>query len=349
MQPFVNSIIQENRLAGIVDVGESTLRKRARDDLYALARTSTVYGQVNETMEIQGLKGNMKFTYLNMFAFFSHAAASSKMFFLFMKSLIARYGVLHCSLYTDGVTPRNKLRPDKAGSFEVVRFTLLEFPHWMRTRTGLRWLSVGYAMHKKMKDAGITVWRLLAMFLKTLFRENDFNMQTTGMILRHEGEEPVFMKMEFACTPQDERALKACYCLTGASGSSPCGECDNCMGRCRYFEDDSGFAHVWSPEYQKFKKRTHEQFFAMADDIVAHTDGDRKRREQTYGMTYEEGGLIFDLSLRPYIRMPWAIYWDHMHCFTASGGMGQYEVNQFARRIRNTLNMPLSDLDDFAT
>ena len=51
------------------------------------------------------------------------------------------------ALYTDGDISRNQERPDKAGAFEAVGIRICEFPHWLRTRKGLRWIPICYQTH----------------------------------------------------------------------------------------------------------------------------------------------------------------------------------------------------------
>ena len=349
--PFVQSIVRAHAEEG-KGISESTVRKRAREQLYKLPKTHTSYGHVLQVAMVQGTTGIMNFEHMNVFAFFSLAASSSKRFFEFMVAMSKRCGVLRFALYSDGVVPRNKLRPDNAGSFEAFRMQLLDIPQWMRSRSAFRWITLGYTLHTDMEDCGVTVSTMFRAVLRVLFRPgNDFDLFATGIILRH-GTESHQVRMRFRCLPQDERAHKYALNVKGNSGCKPCAECDNCMGRCPFFEDASGFIHILSTEYHKCKRRTRADFFAMADDIAEKarhgTVGQRKLAEKAYGLTWDPLGLMWDLYLRPHLDMPNCIYWDWCHVWCASSGIGQLHVNLFVLRITETLNMELSSLDEFA-
>ena len=95
-----------------------------------------------------------------------HAARHPLEFFDYTSGLIRHFGILTIALYTDGVVPRNKCRPDKAGSFEAVRMTLCQFPHWLRTRKGLRWIPLCYPTHDEMERAGVSVSNIVIALLK---------------------------------------------------------------------------------------------------------------------------------------------------------------------------------------
>lgn len=239
--PFAQRM--ETMYASVGGLKVSALRKRAHDQLYKLPKIETAHAILLDTVGVAGTKGEMKSSMLNVFSFVSLAALRGRPFFLCMKTHIERHGALAIALYTDGVVPRNKTRPDKAGSFETIRFTLTEFPHWLRCRVGLRWIPLMYQTHDAMDATGVTVSMVTARISEYVFlAERRWDM-ATGILFRHENEDPVSFKLRFGCMRKDERAEKACFSLKGAAGKSPCGVCNNCMGRIDYVEDAGGFVH----------------------------------------------------------------------------------------------------------
>ena len=72
------------------------------------------------------------------------------MFFDFMSGLILRRGT-------------------KVGSFEAIRITLCEFPHWLRTRKGLRLIPLCYPKHDEMEEPKVTVSNITSALLKVWF------------------------------------------------------------------------------------------------------------------------------------------------------------------------------------
>ena len=119
------------------------------------------------------------------------------------------------------------------------------------------------------------------------------------------------------------------------------------MGRLPLFDDDSGFAHIHSPVYEKFTQHTSETFFMLVDDLENDDGPQLAEKEQVYGLNYEPSELMFCPEVRPRLHWPFVIYYDHMHCLTASGGIAQYIVNQLVLRISSILEMELSDWDEF--
>ena len=159
------------------------------------------YGDLIVDLPVEGSAGTLHVKPHNTLAFFYHAARCSLMFFDFMSGLILRRGT-------------------KAGSFEAIRITLCEFPHWLRTRKGLRWIPLCYPKHDETEAPKVTVSNIVTAD------------PTVGSIvmLSHQGHAPVVLQMRFEPMPQDADAFKHVFSLTGSSGQSPCPWCSNCPG-----------------------------------------------------------------------------------------------------------------------
>ena len=115
-----------------------------------------------------------------------------------MHGLVQRHSTLTIALYTDGVVPRNQIRPDKAGSFEAVRITVCEFPHWLRTRKGLRWIPICYPKHDDMDDHKLTISNIATELLKSWFPSGASKSFENGIFLKHaDRREAVHLKMRY--------------------------------------------------------------------------------------------------------------------------------------------------------
>ena len=57
----------------------------------------------------------------------------------------------------------------------------------------------------------------------------------------------------------------------------------------------------------------------------------------------EDGSLPYSLRA-PMYRLPETVQWDAMQCIWASGGIGQYEVNQFVREVTHQ-GLPLAQVE----
>ena len=325
------------------------MRKRANEELYTIPNTVTPYGGIVEETTM----GTFVWMHINIFAWFWFLAAESKLFFDLMKSVVdrAQGGCIRLSLYTDEVVPRNKLRPDKGGSYQAVYFQVLDFPEWIRHRLPLKWFTFGYASVSGMIDAGVGVGQLMRIVLRSWFARAPWNLQRTGVRLKH-GNDVVHWFARYACSPQDERAQKYGFDLKGSSGRNPCATCNNCMGRVPFFEDDSGFVHVWSPCFEKCVPRTPAMAIELLDQVEhAAKHGSKKELadlELISRYCYDKNGLLFDKELRQYIDFPYVVDWDWMHNWCSSGGIGQFHFNGFVQVIAATLNMQLKDFDSFA-
>ena len=75
------------------------------------------------------------------------------------------------------------------------------------------------------------------------------------------------------------------------------------MGRVPFFDDESGFAHVLSTRYDKFRPRTEasvNELLGLLADTAAHgSSKDLHDLEQASGIAFEQDGLLFDAALRP--------------------------------------------------
>ena len=329
------------------------LRKRAADELYELPDTSTPYGTVTQKTTIVGSKGSFEWYHINMFAFFYLLAVESAGFFELVKLCVSRAngGCLGLSVYSDEVVPRNKLRPDMGGKYQAVYFQVLDFPAFIRSRLPLRWFTFGYASARALDEAGAGPEHLFKAVLHSFFGQV-WNLQTTGVRLRH-GIETVHMYCRYVCSPQDERAHKFCFGLKGSSGRNPCCSCENVMGRVPFFEDDSGFCHVLSPQYEKLRPRTSESAREVLDHLAWASTHKSKAEldelEMATGIAFDSTGLLYDAEIKQHIRFPECVYWDWMHNWCASGGVGQFHLNQLILVVLNALGMDISELDDFAS
>ena len=174
--------------------------------------------------------------------------------------------------------------------------TLCQFPHWLRTRKGLRWIPLCYHTHDEMETAEVSVFNIVIALLKFWFpAEIGTHSWENGVLLTHEGREHVVLRMRMGPMPQDADAFKHVFSLKGSSGQSPCPWCKNCMHRLPFFEDASGFAHIKSPQHHKFQRHTNDSFFAMVDELkLVHGDAAvLKAKEIIYGLNYEPDEILW--------------------------------------------------------
>ena len=109
------------------------------------------------------------------------------------------------------------------------------------------------------------------------------------------------------------------------------------MIRVPYFEDESGLAHIFSPEHHNFTRQTSDSFCMMADDLERFSspalNDVLETREMAYGLNYEPTEFLWCRQVRQHLHFPYVVYWDHMHCLPANGGIAQHIASQFILRI----------------
>ena len=353
VRPIVTRMLAEAGRLGENLGSESAVRKRVHDELYELPLTYTPYGRLMEQKTLQCESGGtLALEYMNMFALLYLGGGVSD-FFTLLKETMTIHGVLRLLFYTDEVVPRNDKRADSGGEFQGIYFSFMDFPQWMHSRQALRWCVFAYVMVADIEEVDTTISNVFREIMHICFSVDSWNLLQTGVRVIHRGE-VLHVKCSFEGILQDERGHKYVYNLKGASGTHPCGSCDNCRGRTPWFNDPlSGFAHVLNPDYTQFVRRLRDQVVAYCDEIeeaVANgTVALRETLEKATVLKYEKQGLMWDRHVRQYINFPKCIYWDWQHCWCSSGGVGQYHCNQLLRRICNAIpGFSLDDLDAFA-
>ena len=192
---------------------------------------------------------------------------------------------------------------------------------------------------------------MVAAIIRDLFLHVDRNFAYTGILLRH-GSETFTLRMKYAFSPQDTDAHIQNWSLKGPSGLNPCPHCNNCIGRRKPFEDDSGYCHVASPCYQKIDHRTQEQ----ARNIVtilrqAHAAGDSgalEKYEKSSGIKYVAHGVLFADDVAEVLGFPDCVYFDLTHSLYSSGGIAQYAIKQAILTITRSSQITVDDLDKFS-
>ena len=330
-----------------------TGHKRAYAEVHSSGDIDTLYGKLVKPLMVVGPDGaSMSIEYISPIPLIVHACATSLGFFRLMQMCVhqAPGNVLRFVFYHDAVTPGNNLRPDAGRTFVSFMWSFLELPQWMKNRNRLRWFVFTYVGKSKMKSANIEITNIVKAIMLDMFRDPECNFETTGVLLRH-GAETLTARMKFQTCPQDWLAQVEMFGMKGQAGLNPCPLCDNCMGRRALFEDDSGFSHVLSPVYSKFRLRDSarmRQVITCIEEAVADGDPDQiDRVEKATGIVYDPAGLLFDKDLDGIFDWPDAVFADTAHCLLASGGVGQYHINQFVLSIIGKTSFTLEDLDRF--
>jgi hypothetical protein len=255
-------------------------------------------------------------------------------------------------MYNDGVTPGNMIRPDKGRHFEALYWTLLEYPSWFRTRIGAAgWVGFSYVLAVDMKKAGVTLASLNRQALNVFWGRDAFNFDRTGMRIMVDSAMFHF-RLVFACFLADDLGHAGIVSGKGASGTKPCIVCSNCVGRVLPEDVVDGLVHVTSADMSLFERHTPDSYAIMAETLrTMSVDATNPKvfaqTQQIFGLKFDPEALPWDTHLRMVAELPNCIYWDWQHNGVGSGGIGQYELNQFLRAIKRA-GISLADVDAFS-
>lgn len=351
------------RAVNLLDDGDqelsiATQRRHAADRLYSPSRAETIYGKVVSSFEIVIDGKAMKVDYAAPAALLRFMSQESDHFGCFIeKALRGKRG--RACIYADAVTPGNPMRPETARKFQALYWTILELPLWYRTCSDTGWFPLSYVSCSQMEDVGCSMSVLMKNIINVFFGNSDAGVDIigTGFNLAKPGGQ-VYVQLGFGCFLADDAGLYEIYDAKGSSGSKPCFGCLNVIGRvARDAPLVDGLVHVTDPDPSKFEFHTTATYAAVIkrlDDAKRAGMGveNFKRLQQVLGQKYDPDGLLWDDFCTATCKPPVGVFWDWQHNLVSSGGVAQYEVNQFVRAIiaHNTdgVSFTLKQLDEFS-
>lgn len=106
------------------------------------------------------------------------------------------------------------------------------------------------------------------------------------------------------------------------------------------------------PDVSRFDRHTAASLNDAVDELVgkhgAVTNKEFDFLQKALGIVFCKDALVFDHYCRNVACMPETIFWDWMHCLVASGGIGQYHLNQVVLSVTKC-GISLADIDEFCT
>ena len=341
------------RVMDIVEtnVPESVLGRRACDKMMqSYSKLTTIYGQLTKTMEIPLVGGGATTVYMNNpFSFIRAAAELSQPFNKFLQRHLPKKASI--SIYNDETTPGNQHRPDNARSYTALKWTLLDLPTWFRERKH-GWFRFGYILTDDLvKMLGGPAALAVAMLLEFFPASSGFSFEHTGMKLpeAEAGRQEYHFNAEFTFFIVDEKAGKEDLDLKGAGGAKPCSWCKNILGAksqpgdstylCRYTEHRRA---LWDPH----TPASYREMVAMLSDCAANRPGELEELQIMLGLKLNQYGIHLHPHLARIVQMPYAFFYDTMHCLFSSGGVCQYQVNAFVCELEGH-GIAVASLDNF--
>ena len=328
---------------------------------YALGDTDTPYGPVVKSFEVEqepakdaapaaAMPPKLNIRYLCPMALLWLLCSSSEHFFQHVQHATsglqpqdAAAAAGRLSIYFDDVVPGNALRPDKGRSYMAIYWTILELPEYLLQR-GWGWFVLAFVPKKVYKKILGAEAQLLRFVLKTFFPNGysqgpgfSFAPASGGIFLKH-GTRGCMVMLRFCCFLADGDAFPKIGDAKSSSSTKPCPRCKNVVSRCQPEDIPAGtsLVHITCGDPHKFLQwhpdELRDLHRYLTEQAAALDNRELQLLEQKCGYKFAPHGLLAS-DMAEVADLPNSLYMDWMHCICASGGMGQYELNQFLRRL----------------
>ena len=308
------------------------------------------YGPLRKHLGVEGMDGIIQLPYLCPLALLCALADRLPQFTQFILAHVAglKSGF---AIYLDEVAPGNQLRPGTGRGYTALYWTLLDLPDWFRSS---KWgwfhlMFIPTAVASRIKDGFSAV---LGALLETLWSTGGIcDLEGGGVRMKSGQDSWSMVRIAFSCFIADERAIKDLSMAKGASARKPCVRCANILGRIDPTSPLGDYRlHFTSPMRERFDFWTSARLEEAADHLALMrgrlTRTNVPTLEMHLGLPYGFGQGILFRQAKSNARFPGTIFWDSMHTLYASGGVAQYERNQYILAIRG-VGIPWAQLEDF--
>ena len=207
-----------------------------------------------------------------------------------------------------------------------------------------------------MINAGVSIAAMMRQMMYIFWdsAEGVFSFIKKGMHIMCRGVKR-HLQLDFAGFLADDLAQCSIASVKNSSGTKLCMDCGNVISRVDPARVQPGLAHFTEPDSSKWTRNTPRVLEQCADalETLKNDPTVSKERfakaEQAVGIVYNKSSILFDKYMRKVANIPDSIIWDSQHNLWASGGVGQYHLNQLCRKIKALhADRSLLDLDKFA-
>ena len=179
--------------------------------------------------------------------------------------------------YADEATSGNLLHRDPSRKSMCIYWTFQEFPLELRSKEAM-WFIGGIIKTRHLRSIEGGLAALFASHLR-LFFGGDADMRLGILLPTHVG--PVVLCAKLGTTLADEDALKALWCLKGASGMRPCACCFNIVGTRSGFDLSAtpNIVDITCTDVSRFQPHTNASYDAIARRLSTVAGGARDSME----------------------------------------------------------------------
>ena len=261
------------------------------------------------------------------------------------------------AIYEDEVTPGNNRRHDKGRKYLAIYWTFLDLPEWFRSSMN-GWFTFSFITATKMENIRGRDSQLTRLVLKAFFAGGlspDF--ATTGIVLSEklatDGAEPraFWFRGVFCCFTTDADGHRKITQCRGTSGTKVCASCINVVdAKAGAIPPGSDLVHHTCGDLSKMKRLSPQELsqlmaYLRAQSCILGPTAFGKLQQEV-GWNFSEYSLVCS-DMATIANIPDSVYWDWMHTLCSSGGVAQYEMNQYLVRVKHVDNRLLGTLEEF--
>ena len=341
-QSALAALVTEAREGRLPDVaGRGHIREAAE----AAASEATHYGPLLQTVQVIGCDGTqIDVEIQHPFAMLCAAARRAK-FSRLLEATHARepsspHRPWGMCLYSDEVTPGNRLKPDPRQMVQSVYWSILNFGAAALSKEDF-WLIATTLRSAVVRliDAGMS--QLIMTILLVFFSVNSHDMELGGALVQLASGTFIRIFVKLKLMLADESALHATWLNKGSSGTKLCICCKNIMD-----PDHVRIHHIPPNDYFQAYNMVHKyaglDLFTSAEihgiiDTFAATfgglgPGARDAQEKTLGFTYSPYALLINRHLRRVVDPVKQNAFDPSHCVLS--GCFPVEMNLLFNELR---------------
>lgn len=332
-------------LLGDENADDGHQKKKLRSEIKRPLTMEGSCGPMMRSIKLQLEKEEMEWHFVSPSAFLHEATKKCPQF----GDLVRAVEKVRVGIYMDEVKPGNVLRPDPSRSVSLWYWTLLDLPSWFHGRSNGWFYFASFPTKLVSKLSGGYSYLFGLMLEFFLEKEDPFNFSTGFPCFSTKG---MFLcQGTFEVLMCDEKALSQLWNLRGAAGTKPCCLCQNVLG---HMPKQNLNGHEWLVHYScsdraKFARHTSTLFNDMRERLEGESGNKKQVNKlgQIFGLTFNKEGILWHPTLKRLVCPVGQTMFDWMHILVASGGVAQYEVNEYVKILRQH-NVSLERLDAFA-
>ena len=260
------------------------------------------------------------------------------------------------AIYEDEVCPGNTHRHDKGRKYLAIYWTFLDLPEWFRSSMN-GWFTFTFVTATKIEEIRGSDSQLSRLVLKAFFGGGLCDFATTGIVLSEKpathGAEPraFWFRAVFCCFSTDADGIRKITQSKGTSGTKVCACCINVIdAKSGAIPPGSDLVPHTCGDLSKMQRLSPKDLTKLMAYLREQSGilpkSQFEKLQQVVGWNFSEYSLVCS-DMATIANIPDSVFWDWMHTLCSSGGVAQFELNQYLVRVKAHDNRLLGQLEEF--